>query len=276
EEDPIDYFFHEAVLGLNKGEIDQAVATCLDNPGQFEDLAKFAALFYKAKRCAEGQKLTWLQQAQAQAEQLLTVEPSDFLAELFLYRLGNSLYKASFLENAIACYDAALDIKPDLHEALYNKGIALDDLGQYEAAIACYDAALDIKPDDHEALYGKGYALDDLGQYEAAIACYDAALAIKPDKHEALMSKGIALGYLERYEAAIACYDAALAIKPDDHNTLYNKACCYGLQGDADNALHTLQSAIALDPKYRAMAKTDTDFDPIRTDDRFQALLEKE
>ncbi|MGB7313002.1 MAG: tetratricopeptide repeat protein, partial [Nodosilinea sp.] len=142
EEDPIDYFFNEAVLGLNKGEIDQAVATCLDNPGQFEDLAKFAALFYKAKRCAEGQKLTWLQQAQAQAEQLLTVEPSDFLAELFLYRLGNSLYKASFLENAIACYDAALDIKPDLHEALYNKGIALDDLGQYEAAIACYDAAL--------------------------------------------------------------------------------------------------------------------------------------
>ncbi|PSN11192.1 hypothetical protein C7293_25260 [filamentous cyanobacterium CCT1] len=211
---------------------------------------------------------------------------------------------------AIACFDAALAIKPDKHEALYNKGNALSDLGDKAGAIACYDAALAIKPDYHEALNNKGIALSDLGDKAGAIACYDAALAIKPDLHDALNNKGNALSALGRYEEAIECcdqilsvnsdyfsawgirgmalaslsrfeealssYDKALSIQPDSSYTIYKKACCYGLQGDADNALSVLQSAIALDPKYRDMAKTDTDFDPIRTNDRFQALLEEE
>ncbi|MBW4655842.1 MAG: hypothetical protein KME20_22795 [Kaiparowitsia implicata GSE-PSE-MK54-09C] len=67
---------------------------------------------------------------------------------------------------------------------------------------------------------------------------------------------------------AIACFDAALAIKPDKHEAFYNKACCYGLQSDADNAIQALQAA-----ENRDMAKTDTDFDSIRTDERFQALV---
>ncbi|MGF1516440.1 MAG: tetratricopeptide repeat protein [Nodosilinea sp.] len=78
---------------------------------------------------------------------------------------------------------------------------------------------------------------------------------------------------LGQFEASIACYDAALEIKPDYHEAFYNKACCYGLQGYADNAIQAWQAAIALDSKYRNMAKTDADFDPIRTDERFQALL---
>ena len=113
-----------------------------------------------------------------------------------------------------------------------------------------------------------------LGQYEAAIAAYDQALKIKPDQHEALYNKGIALDNLGQYEAAIAAYDQALKIKPDDSSPVYNKACCYGLQEDVENAIDCLQKAIALDPKYREMAKTDTDFDPIRHDERFRALVE--
>ena len=86
EEAPINYPHNEATLGLSKVEIDQAVDICLQNPDQFEGLAKFEALFYKAKRCAEGQKLTWLQQARDEAEQLLTLEPPNFLADILRNR----------------------------------------------------------------------------------------------------------------------------------------------------------------------------------------------
>ena len=86
----------------------------------------------------------------------------------------------------------------------------------------------------------------------------------------------MALSDLGENAAAIACYDAALAIKPDYHKALYNKACCYSLQGDADSAIPCLQAAIALDPENRDLAKTDTDFDPIRHDERFRALVEGE
>lgn len=179
-------------------------------------------------------------------------------------------------EAAIAAYDQALTIKPNYYQALNNKGMALGRLGQHEVALGRYDAALAIKPDYHYTLYAKGNALFELGDKVGAITCYDAALAIKLDYHDALNHKGMALGDLGHYEAAIACYDAALKIKPDYHDALYNKACYYSLYGDADNAIQCLQTAIALATKWLDLAKTDTDFDPIRTDERFQALLEGE
>ncbi|MBD1876448.1 tetratricopeptide repeat protein [Nodosilinea sp. FACHB-131] len=72
----------------------------------------------------------------------------------------------------------------------------------------------------------------------------------------------------------MACFSTALALQLNDPNSLYNKACCYGLQGNADNALQALQAAIALDPQHREMFRNNTDSDPIRTDKRFQALVE--
>jgi superkiller protein 3 len=54
----------------------------------------------------------------------------------------------------------------------------------------------------------------------------------------------------------------------------YNKACRYALQGNVDLAIANLQQAINLNPdKYREMAKTDSDFDSLREDGGFQALI---
>lgn len=83
------------------------------------------------------------------------------------------------------------------------------------------------------------------------------------------------LFYLGRYEEAIASYDKALEFKPDDHSAVYNKACCYALQGNIEQTLENLQQAINLSPdEYREKAKTDSDFDSIRDDELFQALIQ--
>ncbi|MEG3978334.1 tetratricopeptide repeat protein, partial [Microcoleus sp. herbarium8] len=47
--------------------------------------------------------------------------------------------------------DKALEFKPDDYEAWYNRGIALHNLGRFKDAIASYDKALKIKPDLHVA-----------------------------------------------------------------------------------------------------------------------------
>jgi tetratricopeptide (TPR) repeat protein len=253
-------------------------------------------------------KLGRYEEAIAAFDAALAIKPDYHAA---LYNKGIALDELGRYEEAIAAYDAALAIQPDDHDALYNKGIALRNLGRYEEAIAAYDAALAIQPDDHEALNNKGVALRNLGRYEEAIAAFDAALAIQPDDHKALYNKGIALRNLGRHEEAIAAYDDALAIQPDDHgawdnkgvslrhlghneealtcfnqalainpgdeNSFYNKACYYGLLHETKLALDNLQRAIQLAPdKYRTMAKTDPDFDPIRHDQRFRALVEGE
>ena len=239
EEYPLDYPYNQVNLGLNRADTDRAVTTCLQNPNQFQGLAHFAALLYKAKRCPPNQQLTWLQQAQAQVEQLAQIETPDFIAELWLYELGNSL----------------------------------DDLGRKEEAIACYDDALKIKPDFHEALNNKGNALAGLGRHQEAIECCDRVLAIKPDHFSAWGIRGIALCNLGRFEEAQASYDEVLELQPKNNYTIYKKACCYALQGDVANALAYLQRAMALYPECQAMAQTDSDFDSLRQHPDFQALV---
>ena len=111
---------------------------------------------------------------------------------------------------------------------------------------------------------------------EEAIASYDKALEFKPDDDAAWNNRGIALGNLGRLEDAIASYDKALEFKPDYADAFYNKACCYALHGQVDSSIQNLQRAIALNPhKYREIAKTDSDFDKVRSHPQFQALIQE-
>jgi tetratricopeptide (TPR) repeat protein len=205
-------------------------------------------------------------------EQTLKIKPDDDYA---WFARGQTLKNLGRNEEAIASYDQALKFKPDDHDAWNNRGIALGNLGRNEEAIASYDQALKFKPDDHEAWNNRGIALRQLGRFEEAIASYNQALKFKPDDHEAWNNWGIALRQLGRNEEAIASYDQALKFKPDLHETWYNKACSYALQVNIEQALENLQKAINLNPdEYRKMAKTDSDFDAIRENERFQALIE--
>ncbi|MEG5060726.1 tetratricopeptide repeat protein [Microcoleus sp. A2-C5] len=73
---------------------------------------------------------------------------------------------------------------------------------------------------------------------------------------------------------AIASYDKALELKPDDDNAFYNKAVCYALQGQIDLSIQNLQQAININPdKYREMAKTNSNFDSVRSHPKFKALI---
>jgi Flp pilus assembly protein TadD len=212
------------------------------------------------------------QEALTAYDKALGIKPDYHLA---WNNRGYALQNLGRYEQAVASYDKALEIKPDLHEVWNSRGYALQNLGRYEQAVASYDKALEIKPDDHIAWNNRGYALQNLGRNEQAVASYDKVLEIKPDDHIAWNNWGIALFNLGRYEQAIASYDKALEIQPDYHLAWYNKACCYALQGNIEQALENLQQAINLSPdEYREMAKTDTDFDNIRYDERFQALIQ--
>jgi tetratricopeptide (TPR) repeat protein len=204
-------------------------------------------------------------------DQALKIKPDKYEA---WNNRGYVLRNLGRLEEAITSYDQALKIQPDLQEAWYNRGYVLRNLGRLEEAIASYDQALKIQPDYHQAWYNRGYVLRNLGRLEEAITSYDQALKIQPDYYQAWYNRGYVLGNLGRLEEAITSYDQALKIKPDDTTTFYNKACCYALQGNVEQAIENLQQAINLNPdKYREMAKTDSDFDSIREDERFQSLL---
>jgi tetratricopeptide (TPR) repeat protein len=84
-----------------------------------------------------------------------------------------------------------------------------------------------------------------------------------------------ALGYFatQEYDKAHEALLEAHAEFPDDPGVLFNLACAESLLGRADDAIGHLQQSIAIDESFREFAQTDTDFDAIRDDARFQELV---
>jgi tetratricopeptide (TPR) repeat protein len=181
----------------------------------------------------------------ASYDQALQIKPD--LHEAWSSR-GVSLANLGQYESAIASYDQALQIKPDYHNAWFNRGVSLAKLGQYESAIASYDQALQIKPDYHNAWFNRGVSLAKLGQYESAIASYDQALQIKPDYHNAWSGRGVSLANLGQYESAIASYDQALQIKPDLYEALCNRGVSLANLGQYESAIASFDQALQIKP----------------------------
>ncbi|MCY7323192.1 MAG: tetratricopeptide repeat protein, partial [Phormidesmis sp. CAN_BIN36] len=84
---------------------------------------------------------------------------------------------------------------------------------------------------------------------------------------------GLAYKKQDNYIQAIADFNQAIKLKPDDAVAYYNKARIYSLEKKVKEAIENLQQAINLDAKLRENAKTDSDFDNIRKDEEFQALV---
>jgi len=68
-----------------------------------------------------------------------------------------------------------------------------------------------------------------------------------------------------------------LLIDPDNLNMRYNFACVLaGHLGDTDAAIRMLQSTLAVAGEYQVrIAESDTDFDCIRDDPRFEKVLKE-
>jgi len=176
---------------------------------------------------------------------------------------------------AIADYTHALKLKPNYAEAYNNRGVAYGNQGNHTQAIADYTHALKLKPNYAEAYNNRGVAYGNQGNYTQAIADCNQALKLHPNYAEAYTNRGVTYDNQGNHTQAIADYDQALKLKPNLALAYYNKACVYSLKRDIKAAIENLQRATDLDAKLREDAKTDSDFDNIRKDKQFQALVRK-
>jgi hypothetical protein len=93
-----------------------------------------------------------------------------------------------------------------------NLGVLLSDQGQYDEAIACFEESLRLRPDSHEALDNLGSTLARQGKWKEALSLYEQALRLKPDYPEARRNRSfawLAQGDFERgwpeYEWRLKC-----------------------------------------------------------------------
>jgi tetratricopeptide (TPR) repeat protein len=162
---------------------------------------------------------------------------------------GVSLDELGRHEEAIACYDKALEIDPGDVNTWSNKGTALGALGRHQDAIACLDQALRLNPESAPAWSNKGNALDSLGHYEEALGCFAKALQIDPPNAVIWHNKGKSLYALARYDQALTCFDKSARLDPHYASAWTGQALCLAALGRPNEAGACLAKAEEIDPQ---------------------------
>lgn len=116
---------------------------------------------------------------------------------------GVELDAAHRLPEAIAEFQEAIRLAPDLFEAHYNLGNTLDAARRYEESLASFQVATQLRPDHAGAQFGLGAALVNTGQYTSAERALRGALLLDPEHAEAHHYLARALYGLGQYQAAL-------------------------------------------------------------------------
>jgi tetratricopeptide (TPR) repeat protein len=147
---------------------------------------------------------------------------------------------------ALADFDAALRLAPNLREALVNKAFVLaDHLRREVDAIAVLNRVLELYPDDVEARAGRGVYLARLGRADEARRDAAAVLEAEPTAYRKFQMAGL--------YAQLARHDPKGPARTD--------------------ALRLLSRALRAGFDDAQALKDDRDLDPIRRDPLFERLL---
>ncbi len=115
-------------------------------------------------------------------------------------------------DRAIADYNQALKLNPNLAQAYYNRGIAYGAKGENDRAIADYNQALKLNPNYADAYVGRGNAYSDKGENDRAIADYNQALKLNPNLAKAYGGRGLAYRDKGDKQKAIADFQTCLKL----------------------------------------------------------------
>lgn len=153
-------------------------------------------------------------------------------------------------EEAIGCFEAALENQENERQLYRGMGIAYIGLTQYEDAIACLEKALQLSdgtPEnmDYDINYYLATAYYRSGQPEKAISAYDAILNLRPKDIEAYYLRGCVKLYGGDFEAAKLDFDQTITLDPHDYDRMIQIYTALADNGYKEAGIEYLQTAVA-------------------------------
>ncbi|HKW01344.1 MAG TPA: protein kinase [Vicinamibacterales bacterium] len=203
--------------------------------------------------------------------------------------LAESHASRGFVLSARREYDAAARefeeasrLSSNLFEAYYLYGRTAFAAGRIEQSVELFGKAGDVRREDFQTLALMAQSLDMLGRHEEAVIATregirraERQLDLDPNDARALsMGAGMLLrdGQGDR---ARQWSQRSLEMHPDDQGVLVNAVCFHALTGQKDAAIDLLQKTFARGYGKRDWIMHDPDYDSLRDDPRFQALVAK-
>jgi tetratricopeptide (TPR) repeat protein len=164
--------------------------------------------------------------------------------------LGEDLLQRHQLDAAMVQFRAALEIKPDYADALYNVGVVMLEKEQWDEAAANFKQALALDSNSARAHNNLGYALLQKGRTDEALVHLNKAVALEPDNVEAQNNLGNALFQKGQLDEAIAHFQKAVEINPNALEPNNSLGAALFQKGQVDAAIVYLQKVLVLRPDY--------------------------
>jgi adenylate cyclase len=214
------------------------------------------------------------------AERAVALKPD--LAEAHAARSDVLMRSGDFAAGLAAALEA-LKLDPDCFESHMSAGFSYAVARDHVRSIQHFELASALEPNacrpismvvsQYEAL---GNRENTMAAGRRAIALAERVLAIEPDHGVALSAKLAGLTVLRDVERAREWARLARLLCPDNLRLHYNCACGLALLGDVEEVVAIMDGLIAeASLGYLRWMQTDSDFDSIRGDQRFVALMQR-
>ena len=218
-----------------------------------------------------------VRQADEASRRALELAPE--LAEVHVAR-GAALTLTRRYDEAAVEFDAAVRLNPRLWNTYYLYGRMRFAQGRFEEAERLWSKGIEVAPDDYQVPIMIGMIYRKQGRTAERDATLRRGLGIarkhleaNPEDARAMYLSAGALWDLGEAEESRAFMDRALKVAPSDPSVLYNAACLYARTGERDRAFQTLAACLEGGWGNRDWIAHDPDFDLIRDDPRFRALM---
>jgi tetratricopeptide (TPR) repeat protein len=165
-----------------------------------------------------------------------------------LVERGRLLLREQKSGEALASFDAALQVSSKHLAALRLKGEALMHLGRHQEAIDAYDRYLETGKPLESVYRGRGLALAELGKYPGAIESFTRALDLEPTSAVQTF-RGWAHLVCEAPKLALRDFELAIDLDPKNGDAYNGRGFVQAQLGKRSEAIRDAEEAVRLGPQ---------------------------
>lgn len=176
--------------------------------------------------------------------------PSEQAVEL--KKKGDAYVREENYQQAVSCYQQAINISPQYPDALIGLGYALSEQGLMDNAAKYLQQVLSITPNNVDAHFMLGNIAHQKGDLQQAVVHYNKALQANPNFEFAYRKLCAIYQTLGNISSAKNILERGIAAIPSSTSLLFDCAGLYFSEKDYPNAIRLLQNILKLSPSLLA------------------------
>jgi adenylate cyclase len=267
--------FHQLALPEAVRLFQKAIEVDADYAQAYAGLADAHSWLYEW----EGQRETDLDQAEENSCKALALAPNtaeSHVSRAYVLSLGKKYDEAEHE------FNKAIELNANSFDAYYLFGRSSFARGDIEMSAELFRKASEVRQEDYQSLLLLAQSERMLGRDKdltiarQSIVRARKQLALNPNDTRALSLGSGTLYEIGEEKEAFEWLNRALAINPEESSVLFNGACLYAKAGDIGHALDLLERGFQRGSGNKSWIANDPDYEPLRNEPRFKALLNNE